>query len=322
MNLSLQVFDVREVTEPLYSAPTLDVLDDSGNRNLHKPAKPSMSLVYGTYAQWVTVPTATSYKLQRRTQGGPWTTILTVSADDPVGNTQDESSVAIIHESFYRVIAVNAAGDSPPSHPMFLGPEPIPDSPPEAPVIIPDSEVSWNITSSGFTARWQLDPTVTEYFIEAAPDEDGNYSEFNPLLVNAVTEFEVTGLASPSNYWTFRVYGVNSFGTGAATTVHVTPATTPAAPSNLTLSDMGFNFISLTWADHSNNESGFRIYGRADGVGDFTLQATVGANVGFITGLEFEGGFSDGSQYEFYVVAFNAGGESAPSNTIEFQYDQ
>ena len=68
--------------------------------------------------------------------------------------------------------------------------------------------------------------------------------------------------------------------------------------------------IRVSWTDNSSDEDGFRIYYGTDGV-TFPFTRTTGPNV---TSVRL-GHLIDGQLYYFYVVAFNAGGESAPSAT-------
>jgi PKD repeat protein len=88
------------------------------------------------------------------------------------------------------------------------------------------------------------------------------------------------------------------------------PAVTiPSAPTGLNGSPSG-KTVSLQWNDNANNELGQSVYYAAS-TGSFMKVADLPPNseTAALTG------FSDGS-WRFYVVAFNAAGESAKSNTI------
>src|SRR6476620_2494722 len=90
---------------------------------------------------------------------------------------------------------------------------------------------------------------------------------------------------------------------------HTGPAI-PNAPANLNAADEGID-VGLTWQDMSNNELGFRLYRKVD-AGAYGLYQTLGANV--MT-------YQDHSvvvmhQYFYYVTAYNALGESGPSNEV------
>ncbi|MGH7794694.1 MAG: family 16 glycoside hydrolase [Candidatus Binatia bacterium] len=68
--------------------------------------------------------------------------------------------------------------------------------------------------------------------------------------------------------------------------------------------------ISLSWADMSTNEDGFRVERKASG-GSYAQIATVGANVKSYT----DSGVTSGVSYCYVVKAFNSSGVSAPSNS-------
>lgn len=86
------------------------------------------------------------------------------------------------------------------------------------------------------------------------------------------------------------------------------PPPVPAAPSDLRAQVSGNN-IDLTWTDQSSNETGFSVY-LATGTGAFSNTANTGANVSTAR----LSGLASGS-YRVYVVAKNAAGQSAQSNT-------
>ncbi len=79
----------------------------------------------------------------------------------------------------------------------------------------------------------------------------------------------------------------------------------PAAPSNLTATAVSSSQINLSWRDNSSDESGFRVYRNG------ALLATLGAGVTSYQNI----GLPCGTYYSYYVTAYNAGGESSPSNT-------
>jgi len=90
------------------------------------------------------------------------------------------------------------------------------------------------------------------------------------------------------------------------------PTTVPAAPTSLTVTP-ATTTASLQWSDNSTDESGFSAYVGVGTGGGFTKVGDVGANVTKAT----LSGLSNGT-YRVYVVAFNAAGESARSNTASF----
>jgi oligosaccharide reducing-end xylanase len=87
------------------------------------------------------------------------------------------------------------------------------------------------------------------------------------------------------------------------------PPSTPLAPSSLGTSAVSSSQINLTWADNSNNETGFSIE-RKTGTGAFAQVTTVGAGVTTYNNT----GLTASTAYTYRVRAYNANGNSAYSN--------
>jgi len=85
----------------------------------------------------------------------------------------------------------------------------------------------------------------------------------------------------------------------------------PEAPTDLAASVIGDD-VSLSWSDNSEDESGFSIYKRAYGSGDFALLTTVDPDVTNYDDVDL--GLDKDIQYK--VTAFNNAGESDPSNIV------
>ncbi len=81
----------------------------------------------------------------------------------------------------------------------------------------------------------------------------------------------------------------------------------PASPSNLRAIQVTQTEIVVTWQDNSENESGFRVY-----LAGTDVVARLGSNVT----RAVLGNLTCNVQYQYSVRAFNAAGESAPSNGI------
>lgn len=129
-----------------------------------------------------------------------------------------------------------------------------------------------------------------------------------------VTSFADTGLTASTSY-SYRVVAYNSAGNSAASntasaTTQAAPVTIPSAPVGMTATAMSTSQINLTWADTSDNETGFRIERSTSG-GAFTQIATVSAGVTTYSNT----GLTAGTTYAYRVVAYNSAGSSAASNT-------
>jgi hypothetical protein len=84
----------------------------------------------------------------------------------------------------------------------------------------------------------------------------------------------------------------------------------PPAPTNLIGTDWDMTTITVSWDDNSENEDGFKI--RRIGVG--WLKNPTGPNV-----TSFDIHSQCGETHQYRVVAFNAAGNSEPSNTITIE---
>jgi hypothetical protein len=86
----------------------------------------------------------------------------------------------------------------------------------------------------------------------------------------------------------------------------------PAAPSSLTATTISRTQINLSWVDNSDNEAGFKIERcKNANCTNFVEVAQVGANVTTFANT----GLTKNTTYNYRVRAFNAGGNSAYSNT-------
>jgi hypothetical protein len=83
----------------------------------------------------------------------------------------------------------------------------------------------------------------------------------------------------------------------------------PAAPSNLIATAVSQNQINLTWQDNSNNEQGYKIERKTQG-GSYSQIGQVGADVQSYS----DQSLGSGTTYCYRVKAYNADGDSAPSN--------
>ncbi|MBI5676548.1 MAG: S8 family serine peptidase [Nitrospirae bacterium] len=82
------------------------------------------------------------------------------------------------------------------------------------------------------------------------------------------------------------------------------------APSGLNAAAASSSTINLTWADNSNNETGFRIERKAGDEGIYSEIAAVGANV---TGYN-DAGLNSSTLYYYRIKAYNPAGSSSYSN--------
>lgn len=186
-----------------------------------------------------------------------------------------------------------------------------------APVVpaAPSNLVATTFSSSQINLTW-TDNANNENGFKIEQSTDGTaFTQIAAVGSNA-TSFSVTGLTASTTYH-YRVASFNDAGnseysnTANATTSPAPPAL-PLAPSGLNATVVSRTQISLSWTDNSGNETGFRIE-RCKGPNctNFVQITQVGANVNTF----LDTGLTRNTSYNYRVRAFNAGGNSAYSNT-------
>ena len=85
----------------------------------------------------------------------------------------------------------------------------------------------------------------------------------------------------------------------------------PAAASDVRAESRSFDSVTVTWADNSDNETGFKVQ-RAPFGGSFATIATTAADVETYT----DDTVAEGTRYEYKIVATNGDGDAAASNTV------
>jgi uncharacterized protein YkwD len=89
----------------------------------------------------------------------------------------------------------------------------------------------------------------------------------------------------------------------------------PAAPTGLKNAKSNAKWAVLAWNDNASNETGYRVYRSSDGGATWMLTGDqLSANETRFQ--ERDGGLVKGRTYKFFVVAYNASGESGRSNII------
>jgi hypothetical protein len=128
------------------------------------------------------------------------------------------------------------------------------------------------------------------------------------------TSYLDTNLTSNSTYY-YQVRAFNQSGnsaysnTASATTLGA--ATLPATPSNLVAVAISSSAVRLSWVDHSDNESGFRVDAAPSPTGPWSpaVYTTANATNGTHTGL------TPATTYYYRARATNSAGDSPSSNT-------
>jgi FtsP/CotA-like multicopper oxidase with cupredoxin domain len=249
------------------------------------------------------------FVIERSTDGVNFTQIATAPARNSTGNvtfTDTTIKAATTTQAYtYRVAAANVAGLS--AYATSL------------PVVV--NVVALPAAPSGLAATLQAGPQVSLTWTDNANNETGfviqrsvNGGAFTQIATapalngtGTVTVIDMVSAQATNTIYSYRVAATNAGGNSAfSNTASATVPALPLLPSNLVLVN-GPNknkarSVILTWADNSNNETGFTIQRATNAL--FTqglTTASVGANVTTLT----QSGLSPNTQYWFRIRANN-----------------
>jgi hypothetical protein len=135
----------------------------------------------------------------------------------------------------------------------------------------------------------------------------GSSSSFNLTLAAA-------GLALGSQTATVRVTSNHPDQPEINLPVSLTIANAapPSAPASLVATSATLSSVGLAWTDLSNTETGFRVERASSPSGPWSTVATLAAD----TTTHTDTSLSTSTTYHYRVIAFNAHGDSAPSNVL------
>lgn len=108
-----------------------------------------------------------------------------------------------------------------------------------------------------------------------------------------------------------RAFHAGGSSAWSTTAVVITPGEIPQAPSDLRTTAIANTSIGLAWLDNSVNEQRFHVQRSTDNA-TFALAGNSGMNVATFT----DKGLTKNRRYYYRVLAFNANGTTAWSNTI------
>lgn len=203
----------------------------------------------------------------------------------------------------------------------------------------PTADISVRTQNDRFGLLWEgfiNIPVSGNYTFETYSDDGsklylGNYSHTATALVNndgahgnqykegtiylsagsypiAITYFEATGGENMQVFWKNTAHGVTARQQIPASFFSdtITLPAKPVAPTNINVQPVSHNKLNVTWADNSNNETGFEIYRSATSNGVYSIVKTVGANVINYT----DTALAPQTTYYYRVKAINAYGDS------------
>jgi phosphodiesterase/alkaline phosphatase D-like protein len=280
----------------------------SATTTLNAPAAPSNLTITSLLSNQVTLSwidnsnNETGFKIQRKLGAtGTYADIRTTGANV---TTYGDSGLTDGTVYYYRICATNATGDSAFSN----------EASGTTPLAKPTSATATPVSSSQICLTW-IDNSSSEtgYKIERKTGLTGTYAQIVQVGANVQSYCDTNGLAANTKYY-YRVRATN--GTMDSDYSNEPFATTfldaPAAPSNLTITSLLTNRVSLSWSDNSNNEIGFKIQRKTGATGTYVDIRTTGANATSYT--DNDTALRDGTVYYYRVCATNASGDSAFSN--------
>ncbi|MHC1680336.1 MAG: fibronectin type III domain-containing protein [Methanomassiliicoccales archaeon] len=201
---------------------------------------------------------------------------------------------------YYKVTAVNAAGESPYSSEVSFVPAGLPSAPQNLQAVPGNGNV---------TVTW--DPPISDggsdiinFNLERRPVG----GSITLLHLGPVNYYLDTGLTNGVTY-EYRISALNSVGESPMTDwLQVTPITVPGAPQNL-IDTPGNGNVALSWSAPSSN-GGASI--------DHYIVYRNGTDVGHPVSLSFtDTGLSNGVTYTYTVAAHNAAGPGPQSSSVQ-----
>ena len=131
-----------------------------------------------------------------------------------------------------------------------------------------------------------------------------------------VINYEDTGLVENTTYY-YQVCAYNITDNSDYSNIDsaATNAAIPDAPSDLQALAVSSSQIYLSWTDNANNETGFQIERRIEGVDTFTVIDSVEAGIGVI--IYEDTSLVESTTYYYRISAFNSSGTSPYSNEAD-----
>ncbi len=252
--------------------------------------------------------TITGWQVQQKTGGGSygsWTAIPSATA-----TTTRHTVTGLTNgtEYFFKVRAVNPAGNGAASKQVSATPNTVP----AAPVVTAtagDARVTLSWADPG-------DASITRWEYRQKEGTAGTWSDWTTIsgADATTTAHTVTGLTNRTTYF-FEVRAVNSEGDGAPSVmVRSTPATTPAAPV-VTVTG-GDAQITLTWTDPNDASITSWEYRQKEGTAGTWSDWTAISGADATTTSHMVTGLTNRTTYVFQVRAVNAIGEGASSAAV------
>ena len=263
------------------------------------------TLVSTDWMSWGDASAEVGYRIERATGNGAFGVIGTALANATTF-TDNTTAAGVAYQ--YRVVAFNAAGDSP-SNVAVVG---VLAQPPVAP--------------SNLTAALSFGPVVNLAWADNSDNETAfvveravNGGAFAAVATLGAGTTSYADPVQPGANYLYQVYAINdTLRSGYSNAASVTTPPAPVAPTNLAATLLGSLTVGpsvrLTFRDNATNETGFIIQRSVNG-GDFATIASLGprANRGNVT---YTDAVMANTSYAYRVFTLNGVSPSTPSNTV------
>jgi uncharacterized repeat protein (TIGR03803 family) len=240
---------------------------------------------------WGAVPGATSYKVERAlSQWGPFATIATTTA-----TTYTDTGLTPGVSYYYRITAIIADGEGPPSEIISGTPSSAPAAPLNLVAAAGDTQVS---------LTWTSLVGATGYNVKRALNSGGPYSTIGSPTGASYID---TGLTNGTTYY-YVVTGATTAGeTNISNQAEATP--TSAGPTNLTATS-GNSVANLTW-DPVTGATSYNVKVSNTNGGPYYMIKNV-------TSTSYQdNSVVNGKTYYYVVSALTSNGESSDSNQVK-----
>ncbi|MDY6955122.1 MAG: fibronectin type III domain-containing protein, partial [Thermodesulfobacteriota bacterium] len=257
-------------------------------------------------------PNEDSFIIQRQVDGDAWDNDYASVPADTTSYSDSDLAIGTYH---YRVVAHlddDGSGNPCDSRPSNVATaEIVSTEPPTAPSDLSATADSQNRTIS--LAWADHSENETGFTIQRQVDGGAWDEEYASVGAN---ETAYDDQALDPGLYTYRVVAHNTYGqSDPSNETEAAILDIPLAPANLeALGDSLAGTVSLTWTDQADSEAGFIVQRQVDGGAWDSNYDTVGEDVTYyLDDNKGEGPLANGT-YNYRVLAYNANGNSPPSN--------
>jgi titin len=237
------------------------------------------------------------FHIERSLDGGAsWSTYATAAANA----TSFGDNVSADQQVCYRIRAFNLGGDSDPSNVDCTA----------APAAPSDLTAAPAAATQAIDLAW-IDHSTVEDAYEVQRSTDGySWSVLATVAANS-TSYSDASVAFDTWYF-YRVRATKDGGSSDISAVASARVVSgpPTAPTDLDVYPSSSTVASMYWADNASNEDGFRIERGATNTGPWESAGTSSADYAYFDDYDR----APEQQVCYRVIAFNAKGDSDPSN--------